>query len=89
MSPRDIVKGQWEASQRGQFTIWTIYDRPKDHPEGFIARRFEVGGGGKTVATADTINGKLDDIRMALERAGLVNIRRQEGDEPQIVESWI
>jgi hypothetical protein len=87
-APRDIVKGQWEASQRGQLTIWTIYDRPKDHPEGFIARRFEVGEG-KTVATADTINGKLDDIRMALERAGLVNIRRQEGDEPQIVESWI
>lgn len=88
MSPRDIVKSQWEASQRGALAIWTIYDKPKDFPEGFIARRFEVGGG-NTVATADTINGKLDDIRLALEKAGLVNICREEGDDPKIVESWI
>jgi hypothetical protein len=88
MTPRDIVKGQWEASQRGKLAIWTIYDRPSDHPEGFIARRFEVGGG-QTTATRDTVVGKLDDIRQAFEKAGLTNICRQEGDEPQIVESWV
>ena len=86
--PRDIVKAQWRASHRGQFTIWTIYDRPKDHPEGFIARRFEVGGG-DTVATADTLTGKLEDIRQALWKAGLMKLSRQQGDEPQIVESWV
>ena len=84
MSHRDIVKSQWEASQRGAVAIWTIYN----NPEGFIARRFEVGGG-NTKATADTLNGKLDDIRLALEKAGLVNICREEGDDPKIVESWI
>lgn len=88
MNAYDIIKGQQEAAQRGALAIWTIYDKPKDFPEGFIARRFEVGGG-NTVATADTINGKLDDIRLALEKAGLVNICREEGDDPKIVESWI
>jgi hypothetical protein len=88
VTPRDIAKAQWEASQRGALAIWTVYDRPKDYPDGYIARRFETGGG-KTTATEDTIKGKLEEIRQALERAGLVNICRQVGDEPQIVESWI
>jgi hypothetical protein len=87
-SPRAIVKSQWEAAQRGQLAIWTIYDRPKDFPDGFIARRFEVGGG-TTVATGDTINGKLEDIRQALWKAGLMKLSRKDGDEPQIVESWV
>lgn len=73
----------------GALTIWTIYVKPSDHPEGFIARRFEVGEGGRTLATRDTLTGKLDDIRMALEKAGLMKIKRDEGDEPQIVESWL
>ena len=80
--PRDIVKAQWQASQRGALAIWTIYDRPKDHPEGFIARRFEVGGG-------DTLTGKLEDIRQALWKAGLVKLSRQQGDDARIVESWV
>jgi hypothetical protein len=81
--PRDIVMAQWQASQRGQLTIWTIYDRS----DGFIARRFEVGGG-QAVATGDTMNGKLEDLRQAFWKAGLIKLSRQNGDEPQIVESW-
>jgi hypothetical protein len=84
IGPRDIVKSQWEASQRGQLTIWTIYDRP----EGFIARRFAVTALGP-VATADTLNGKLEDIRQTFWKAGLMKLSRQESDEPQIVESWV
>jgi hypothetical protein len=83
-----VITAQMEASARGALTIWTIYDRPKDHPHGFIARRFEVGRGTST-ATDHTLAGDLDDIREILAQAGLTNIRRQDGDEPQIVESWI
>jgi hypothetical protein len=83
-----VLMSNADAIKRGALSIWTIYDRPKDFPEGFIARRFEVAGG-ETVTTRDTLNGALNDIRLAFERAGLVNICRQEGDEPQIVESWI
>jgi hypothetical protein len=81
--PRDIVKSQWQASSRGRLAIWTIYD----FPDGYIARRFEVGG--QTVATADTMTGELEDIRQALWKAGLTKRSRQKGDEPQIVESWV
>ena len=88
MGPRDIVKSQWQASQRGQLAIWTIYEKPKDHPDGFIARRFEVGGG-RTVATGDTLAGKLEDIRRALWKAGLMKLERRDGDDARIVESWV
>lgn len=87
MTPREIVRAQWEASQRGKLSVWTIYDRPSDHPQGYIARLYEVGA--ETEATGTTIVGTLEQIRFWLERAGLVNICRQEGDDPNIVESWI
>ena len=84
-----IIWATLEAAQRGRTTIWTIYDRPSDHPVGFIARRFEVGSGSGHTPTKDTLTGKIDDLRFALERAGFVKIARSEGDEAQIVESWI
>jgi hypothetical protein len=83
-----IIWSQLEAAQRGRTTVWTIYDHPSDHPVGFIARRFEVGRGVKT-PTKDTLTGKIDDLRFALERAGFVKITHSKGDEAQIVESWI
>ena len=85
---RDLAKSQWQAAERGQLTIWTIYDRPIDHPDGFIARRFEVGRG-NTVATPEILTGKLEDIRQAFWRAGLMKRSRRDGDEPNIVESWV
>jgi hypothetical protein len=88
MTSRALAKSQWQAAQRGQLTIWTIYDRPSDHPEGYIARRFEVGGG-NTVATPEILTGDLEDLRQAFWKAGLMKLKRQDGDEPQIVESWV
>jgi hypothetical protein len=88
---RDTVSGviwsQLEASQRGKVTSWTVYDRPRDHSVGFIARRFEIGSG-VTTPTEDVLSGELEHLREVFERAGLVKIMRSEGDEPQIVESW-
>ena len=37
--------------------MWTVYDRPKDHPEGFIARMFESAAG-RTNATDKTLTGE-------------------------------
>jgi hypothetical protein len=88
MTPRDIVKSQWQAAHRGALAVWTIYDRPSDFPDGCIARRFEVAAG-KTTATRDTVTGKLDDIRAAFWKAGLMKLSRRDGDEPHIVESWV
>ena len=75
-------------AKRGLLVFWTVYDRPKDHPDGFIARRFEVGHDGP-VAAADTLTGSLEEIREMLSKAGLLKISRQPEDEPQIVENWL
>ena len=88
LNARDIIKTQYDAAQRGALTIWTVYDRPRDHPDGVIARRFEILAS-KTVATDDTLTGELEDIRKTFWKAGLMKLSRQEGDEPQIVESWV
>lgn len=68
--------------------IWTIYDHPRDLPDVFVARRFEIGGehGGPTgdILTAPT----LDALRKKLPW-GLVRIMRQDGDDPCIVECWL
>lgn len=76
------------AAKRVALAIWTIYDRPRDHPGGFIARRFEIAGGA-AIATNDTLTGELEELRKRFHDAGLLKRSRQEGDEPQIVESWL
>lgn len=68
--------------------IWTIFERPTDFPNGFIARLFTVTpeGGRPTPAcyTGDT----LEEVRSKIPR-GLVNLGRQPEDDSKIVESWI
>jgi len=85
-----ILLGQYEAAKRGQLVIWTIYDRPRDHPQGFIARRVEVGAGKPApTSTDDVLTGDLEELRNMFWNAGLAKRTRQEGDDPHIVESWI
>lgn len=70
-------------------SIWTVYDRPKDCPDAFIARRSEAGGG-KVVMTDETIVSKnLDFIRRQMQRRGLVKLMRAPADDPKIVEVWL
>jgi hypothetical protein len=83
-----IVARQSEAHERGNLNIWTVYDHPKDFPDGFVARRFECLGPAP-VATNDVVQGDLPAIRDAFSRCGLTRLLRNDGDEPQIVESWI
>ena len=80
----EVMKANADAIKRGKLSLWTIYDRPRDHPEGFIARRFEFEG-----LTDDTLTGELEDIRKVLWQAGLCKLSRNDGDEPQIVETWV
>jgi len=85
---RDIIQTQAKATERGALSIWTVYDRPKDHPEGFIARQFEITAG-RAKATDSRLVGPLESIRHALGSAGLVCLPRHQNDEPHVVESWI
>ena len=74
--------------ERGQLPIWTVYDRPSDHPQGFIARLHEVGPG-IYGPTAHVVTGELHELRVAFMQAGLTCIARSEGDDANIVESWL
>jgi hypothetical protein len=82
-----ILTRQSEAHAAGNLNVWTVYDHPKDFPETYVARRFLTLP--SPVATDDVVQGDLPAIRDAFHRCGLVCLSRNDGDEPQIVESWI
>ena len=85
----DIVIAQAEAVKRGALSMWTVYEKPTDYPNGYVARRFEAAAG-VTAATAMTLKSReLEPIREKLSRAGLVRLDRNPDDEPQIVETWL
>jgi hypothetical protein len=85
MSPENLITIQNTAARHGKLTMWTIYDRPKDYPHGFIARLHEVPGG----PTPCELYGELEDLRERFRQAGFTPLVRGEGDEPPIVETWI
>ena len=85
MSPEDLLTIQSNAARNGKLTMWTICDRPTDYPHGIIARLHEVPGG----PTQCSIIGELEDLRERFRQAGMHPITRSEGDELQIIETWI
>ena len=83
-----VLMANAKAMKRGRLSVWTVYKTPLDHHDGFLARRFESGKAAPT-PTEDTVTGKLEGLRDIFTRAGLIKQIRDEGDEPQIVETWI
>lgn len=71
--------------------MWTVYDHPTDYPHDFVARRWDVGGGGggEPVKTDIVMTAKfLDDLRDMLP-PGLYCLPRLDDDDPKIVETWL
>lgn len=69
-------------------SIWTVYDHPRDQPDAFVARRWDIQCG-VTYATSDMfVAPTLNEIR-ALLPPGLVRMTRDVTDDPVIVESWV
>lgn len=74
------------------FFIWTIYDHPKDHPEGFIARKWWCPADfGDLIPTSDTETGfTLEEVRRFVKDHGVTKcFPRDPLDDPVIVEGWI
>lgn len=70
-------------------SLWTIYNRPKDYPKDFVARRSLILRAGVIGVTDDMFTAKtLDEIRALLPR-GLYRIERQPRDDAKIVEVWL
>jgi hypothetical protein len=67
--------------------LFTIYDRPSDYPDGFIARMFLTGR--IEIPTLITVLGSLEEIQEKLEEVGLTKMARAEHDDPKIVECWV
>jgi len=71
-----------DAIKRGALPIWTIYDRPLDYPDGYIARLHELAEG-KTLATDRKHTGELEELRLIFWQAGLLKITRN--DKPRAI----
>lgn len=70
-----------------RLSLWTVYRRPLDHPDSFVARRWEIHP--EIAPTADVLLAHdLEALREMLP-SGLVRLDRQPTDDPVIVESWV
>ena len=85
----EVVIVQAEAAKRGAVAVWTVYERPKDYPIGWVARMFEITRAGPKPTGCVIKCAALQPIQEKLARAGLVKLPRSVEDEPQVVESWI
>lgn len=66
-------------------SLWVIYDHPRDHPDWFVARRWENDRPTDEIVLAC----RLEQLRKTFARMGKVRIARDMHDDPAIVESWL
>lgn len=82
-------KAHQQAVAQGWLVLWTVYEKPTDYPNDFIARMHVVTSSGTSGPTTAHVKAKtLEQIRTKLP-PGLTRLNRSPGDEPQIVETWI
>jgi hypothetical protein len=72
---------------------YTIYKEPRDAPGYYVVRGWDIESG-DVVLHEDAIAVPLSDIALAVIReslleGGLVCLGREDGDDPQILESWV
>lgn len=68
---------------------WTIYIRPKDFPDKYVARRW-VANGGRVWPTDDILLADdPEDLRAAMAQKGLTRFGRVPSDDPVIMEVWL
>lgn len=70
-----------------QLEQFVIYERPRDYPDKFVVRRFRIVPGKIIPDDNVAVFNTLDEAREFIPYH-LINIGRQEKDEPQIVEVW-
>jgi hypothetical protein len=68
-------------------TIWTIYQAPRDFPEGYVVRPWTITRGGPAPGMAFTAR-SLEDARANVP-PGLYRQDRAPDDDPAIVETWL
>lgn len=93
--PQDVTSGycgnchDWTTQT---LSIWTVYDHPADYPDMYVARLFDVTGGGDPVPTGHTFAAAtLELVRAWIQQVapGTVCLTRSPEDDPVIMESWL
>jgi hypothetical protein len=69
--------------------MWTVYERPSDYPENYVARLFEVDAAGPHATENTVIAPDLEFLRALMIGMGLVKMVRDPNDDPVIVEVWL
>lgn len=70
--------------------MWTVYDRPIDYPDKFVARRFDVDADGPRPSASIIVAADLKTLRDILAfELHLVCLARDPKDDPKIVEVWL
>lgn len=68
---------------------WVIYNHPRDCPDKYVMRRWEILQSAELVVTGDTVQADtLEEIRLSVPR-GLYRLERFKDDDPCIVEVWL
>lgn len=95
-NPNDVREGycgachDWTGRVDAQAVqMFTIYDRPSDHPRHVVLRVWRVLPGGRTVSVGEALCDTVDEARAPLQAAGFVCLGRQDDDDPVVVETWI
>ncbi len=68
-------------------TMFVIYDHPKDYPDFVVMREWHVHAG-KAEPGAVIVQHDIEACRRHLPN-GAINIGRQPGDDPVIIEVWV
>lgn len=69
--------------------MWTVYDHPKDYPDSFVARLWQIVDGEPLPTPMIMQADKLVKIQRQFEAIGLHRLPRFPGDDPTIVETWL
>jgi hypothetical protein len=78
-----------EATVRQNFSVWTVYDHPRDFPSNFVARKHEVVKGATRPTANFFVGPDLASIRAILLAGGLACFKRDKTDDPCIIETWM
>ena len=91
LASREELEGLKEQNPpREALEMFVVYERPLDHPEHFVMRRWLIGAEkGKPTPTDYFVLGEtLEEVRNSIP-PHCVRLERDPNDEPQIVECWI
>lgn len=70
--------------------MWTVYDHPKDYPDGYVARLWWIGRGTMEPSGTFVCGKDLEEIRTyLLTELRLTRLERNTEDDPVILECWL